>query len=107
MNFANTTKILRKSGVFALKRPGVLAIQTSCLAALVLGVVWNVRFAVADLAARQQLLAEQALHRRLDGVAGYAPLDADFGMDALHVGLTLGPDAFHDGEFEIAEIEDR
>ena len=53
MNFANTTKILRKSGVFALKRPGVLAIQTSCLAALVLGVVWNVRFAVADLAARR------------------------------------------------------
>ncbi len=38
--------------MFALKRPGVLAIQTLCLAALVLGVVWNVRFAVADLAAR-------------------------------------------------------
>jgi hypothetical protein len=52
MNFGNATKIHRKSGMFALKRPGILAIQTSCLAALVLGVVWNVRFAVADLAAR-------------------------------------------------------
>jgi hypothetical protein len=57
MNFVNTTKILRKSGVFALKRPGVLAIRTSCLAALVLGVVWNVRFAVADLAARRTVPA--------------------------------------------------
>ena len=37
----------------SLKRLGVLAIQTGCLAALVLGVVWNVRFAVADLAARR------------------------------------------------------
>jgi tetratricopeptide (TPR) repeat protein len=52
MNFVNATKTHWKSGVFALKRPGVLALQTSCLAALVLGVVWNVRFAVADLAAR-------------------------------------------------------
>jgi tetratricopeptide (TPR) repeat protein len=53
MNFVNPTKIHRKSGMFALKRPGVLAIQTSCLAALVLGVVWNLRSAVADLAARR------------------------------------------------------
>ena len=36
-----------------LKRLGVLAIQTGCLAALVLGVVWNVRFGVADLLARR------------------------------------------------------
>jgi hypothetical protein len=41
--------------VFALKRPGVLAIQAVCLVALVLGVIWNVRFAVADLAARRNL----------------------------------------------------
>ena len=53
MNFVNATKNHRTSGMFALKRPGVLAIQGSCLAALVLGVVWNVRFAVADLAARR------------------------------------------------------
>jgi tetratricopeptide (TPR) repeat protein len=39
--------------VFPLRRLGILAIQTSCLAALVLGVVWNVRFAVADLLARR------------------------------------------------------
>jgi hypothetical protein len=52
MNFVNGTKIDRKSGVFALTRPGVLALQAGCLAALVLGVVWNVRFAAADLAAR-------------------------------------------------------
>ncbi len=39
--------------MFALKRPGVLAIQASCLAALVLGIVWNVRFAVADFLARR------------------------------------------------------
>jgi hypothetical protein len=39
--------------VFALKRPGVLAVQASCSAALVLGIVWNVRFAVADFSARR------------------------------------------------------
>ena len=55
MNFVNATKIHRKSELFALKRPGVLAIQAVCLVALVLGVVWNVRFAVADLAARRNL----------------------------------------------------
>jgi tetratricopeptide (TPR) repeat protein len=38
--------------VFPLKRLGLLAIQSSCLAALILGIVWNVRFAVADLGAR-------------------------------------------------------
>jgi tetratricopeptide (TPR) repeat protein len=52
MNFANATKLHRKSGVFPLKRLGVLTIRTSCLAALVLGVVWNVRFGVADFWAR-------------------------------------------------------
>jgi hypothetical protein len=39
--------------VFALKRPGVLAMKISCLAALVLGIVWNARFAVADFLARR------------------------------------------------------
>jgi len=39
--------------VLPLKRLRVLAIQTGCLAALVLGFVWNVRFAVADLGARR------------------------------------------------------
>ena len=39
--------------MFPLRRLGVLAIQTGCLAALVLGIVWNVRFGVADLLARR------------------------------------------------------
>jgi tetratricopeptide (TPR) repeat protein len=39
--------------VFPLKRLGTLAIQASCLAALVVGIVWNLRFAVADLWARR------------------------------------------------------
>jgi hypothetical protein len=53
MKIANAIKLQRKSGVFPLRRLEVLAVQTSCLAALVLGVVWNVRFGVADLLARR------------------------------------------------------
>jgi tetratricopeptide (TPR) repeat protein len=53
MNIANAIRLQRKSGVFPLRRIGVLAIRTSCLAALVLGIVWNVRFGVADLLARR------------------------------------------------------
>jgi hypothetical protein len=53
MNIANAIKLHRKSGVFPLRRLGVLAIRSSCLAALVLGIVWSVRFGVADLLARR------------------------------------------------------
>ncbi len=35
--------------MFPLRRLGVLAIQSCCLTALFMGVVWNVRFGVADL----------------------------------------------------------
>jgi tetratricopeptide (TPR) repeat protein len=51
MNFA--TKLHREFGALILKRPWGLALQAGCLAALVLGIVWNVRFAVADLLARR------------------------------------------------------
>jgi tetratricopeptide (TPR) repeat protein len=39
--------------VLPLKRVGVFAIKASCLVVLVVGIVWNVRFALADLAARR------------------------------------------------------
>jgi tetratricopeptide (TPR) repeat protein len=35
------------------KRTGVFAIKACCLAALVVGIAWNLRFAIADLAARR------------------------------------------------------
>ena len=59
--------------MFALKRPGVLAIQASCLAALVLGIVWNVRFAVADLLARRNQPERTRLAMRWMPVNGAYP----------------------------------
>jgi tetratricopeptide (TPR) repeat protein len=53
MNFANATKLHRKSGVLPLKRLGRLAVKASCLAALAVGIIWNLRFGVADFAARR------------------------------------------------------
>jgi hypothetical protein len=44
---------LGPAGVFPLNRFAVFAIQTGCLAALVMGISWNVRFGVADLWARR------------------------------------------------------
>ena len=73
MNFVNATKFHRTSGVFALNRPGVLALQAGCLAALVLGVVWNVRFAVADLAARRNQPDSTRLAMRWMPVNGAYP----------------------------------
>jgi hypothetical protein len=52
---------------------GMLAIQTSCLAALVLGVAWNVRFAVADLLARRNQPDSTRLAMRWMPVNGAYP----------------------------------
>jgi tetratricopeptide (TPR) repeat protein len=59
--------------VFPLRRPGILAIQTSCLAALVLGTVWNVRFGVADLLARRNQPDSTRLAMRWMPVNGAYP----------------------------------
>ncbi len=73
MNFANATKLHRKSGGFPLKRLGVLAIKPSCLAALALGIVWNVRFGVADLLARRNQPDSTRLAMRWMPVDGAYP----------------------------------
>ena len=54
-------------------KPGILAIQTSCLAALVLGVVWNMRFAVADLLGRRNQPESTRLAMRWMPVNGAYP----------------------------------
>lgn len=59
--------------MFPLRRLGVLAIQGSCLAALGLGIVWNVRFAVADLAARRNQPDSTRLAMRWMPVNGAYP----------------------------------
>jgi hypothetical protein len=45
-------------------RTGALAIKTTCLVALLVGVAWNVRFAVADLAARRNQPGDARLAMR-------------------------------------------
>jgi tetratricopeptide (TPR) repeat protein len=54
-------------------KPGRLAIQTSCLAALGLGIAWNVRFAVADLLARRNQPDSTGLAMRWMPVNGAYP----------------------------------
>jgi tetratricopeptide (TPR) repeat protein len=64
--------------VFPLRRFGVVAIQASCLAALVLGIVWNVRFAVADLLARRnQANSTRLAMRWMPGNGAYPAQLAD------------------------------
>lgn len=65
MNFVNTTKIYRKSGGFALR--------AGCVAALILGIAWNVRFAVADLLARRNQAESTRLAMRWMPVNGAYP----------------------------------
>jgi len=62
-----------RRGVFPLRRLSVLAIQSSCLAAVGLGIVWNVRFAVADLAARRNQPDSTRLAMRWMPVNGAYP----------------------------------
>jgi len=64
--------------VFPLRRFGVIAIQASCLAALVLGIAWNLRFAVADLLARRnQANSTRLAMRWMPGNGGYPAQLAD------------------------------
>jgi tetratricopeptide (TPR) repeat protein len=51
-------------------RIGVFAIKAGCLAALVVGIVWNVRFGVADLVARRNQPDSTRLAMRLMPVDG-------------------------------------
>ena len=65
MNFVNATKIYRKSGGSALR--------AGCLAALMVGIAWNVRFAVADLSARRNQPDSTRLAMRWMPVNGAYP----------------------------------
>jgi tetratricopeptide (TPR) repeat protein len=62
-----------KSGMFPRGRPGILAIRTSCLAALLLGVAWNVRLGVADLLTRRNQPDSTRLAMRWMPVNGAYP----------------------------------
>lgn len=78
MNFARATKLHRKSGAFPLKRLSRLAVQASCLAAMLVGIVWNVRFGVADLAARRNQPESTRLAMKwMPGNGAYAAQLAD------------------------------
>ena len=65
MNSVNATKIHRKSGVVVLR--------AGCVAALILGIAWNVRFAVADLLARRNQPDSTRLAMRWMPVNGAYP----------------------------------